>query len=110
MNNRELAIEFVRCFCAGDVSGLASILAEDLQFRGPFHHFGSNQAYLDSLEAEPPEKCGYRVLSITENGDSVSVYYDYEKSDRTITVAQLFTIADQRIGQILLVFDGRGFA
>jgi hypothetical protein len=110
MKNREVAMEFLKCFCAGDINGLVPLLAEDLQFTGPFHHFSSSNAYLDSLKNDPPEKCGYRVLSVTESGDSVSIYYDYEKSDGAITIAQLFTFKNQKIREILLVFDGRGFA
>lgn len=110
MTNRQVAIEFLRCFCAGDLDGLASLLADDLQFNGPFHQFRSRAAYLDSLKKDPPEQCGYRVLSVTEGDDSVSVYYSYEKSDRSLTIAQLFRFKDQKICEILLVFDGRGFA
>ncbi len=110
MNNRDVTMEFLRCFCAGDINGLVPLLAEDLQFTGPFHHLSSSDAYLDSLKNDPPEKCGYRVLNVMESGDSVSIYYDYEKSDGAITIAQLFTFKNQKIREILLVFDGRGFA
>jgi hypothetical protein len=109
MNNRDVAMEFLRCFCAGDINGLVPLLAEDLQFKGPFYQFSSSDAYLDSLKNDPPEKCGYRVFSVMESGDSVSIYYDYEKSDGSITIAQLFTFKNQKIREILLVFDGRGF-
>lgn len=110
MNNRDVAMEFLRCFCAGDINGLVPLLAEDLQFKGPFYQFSSSDAYLDSLKNDPPEKCGYRVLNVMESGDSVSIYYDYEKSDGSITIAQLFTFKNQKTREILLVFDGRGFA
>jgi hypothetical protein len=110
MNNCDVAIEFVKCFCAGDVDALAPLLTPDVRFKGPFYEFGSADAYLDSLKNGPLEKCGYRVLSITESKDSVSIYYDYEKSDRTITIAQLFKFSNQKVQEILLVFDGRGFA
>ena len=109
MNNRDVAIEFVKCFCAGDVGALAPLLTPDLKLKGPFYQFGSADAYLDSLRNDPLEKCGYRVISVTEDADSVSIYYDYEKSDRTITIAQLFKFSNQKIQEILLVFDGRGF-
>lgn len=109
MNNRDVAMEFLRCFCAGDINDLVPLLAEDFQFKGPFHQFSSSDAYLDSLKNDPPEKCGYRVLNVMESGDSVSIYYDYEKSDRSITIAQLFTFKNQEIREILLVFDGREF-
>ena len=109
MNNGETAMEFLRCFGAGDVNGLEPLLAEDLQFNGPFYSFTSRDAYLDSLKNDPPEKCSNRVLSVTEGDDSVSVYYDYEKSDRVMTIAQLFRFKDGKISELLLVFDGRGF-
>ena len=67
MNNREIALEFLKCFCAGDVNSLDPLLAEDLQFNGPLYQFGSKDAYLDSLKDGPLEKCGYRILSVTES-------------------------------------------
>ncbi len=109
MNNREAALEFVRSFCAGDVDALAPLLTEDLRFSGPFYQFSSAGEYLDVLKSGPLEPSGYRLISVTDSGDSVSVYYDYEQRDATITIAQLFTFRDQKISEILLVFDGRGF-
>ena len=97
MSAREVAIEFLRCFCGGDIEGLAPLLASDLKFKGPFHQFSSSESYLTCLRSDPPEKCSFRVISVTEGGDSVSVFYDYEKGDETITIAQLFRIDNQRI-------------
>ncbi len=110
MNNREVAMEFLMCFCAADVDGLGSLLAGDLQFNGPLYQFSSRDAYLDSLKNDPLEQCGYQVLSVTENEDSVSIYYNYEKSDGIITIAQLFKFKNQKIRELFLVFDTRGFA
>lgn len=110
MNNREIALEFVTAFCAGDVDALTPLLTDNLQFRGPFFKFGSAEAYLDVLKSGTLEPSECRLISVTEGGDRVSVYYDYQKSDATITIAQLFTFRDQKISEILLVFDGRGFA
>ena len=108
MINRDVALEFLRCFCAGNVDGLAPLLAEDFQFNGPLFEFGSKDAYLDSLKVDPLERCSHRILSVTEGADSVSIYYDYEKRNVTITIAQLFTFKDGQISELLLVFDGRG--
>ena len=105
MTHREVALEFLRRFCAGDVDGLTPLLAEDLRFAGPLYQFSSNDAYLETLRNDPPERCGYRVLSVTESDDSVSIYYDYEKRDGAITVSQLFKFRDDKIGELLLVFD-----
>ena len=108
--NREAALEFLRRFCAGDVEGLHPLLDEDLQFKGPFHSFTSRDGYLDSLRSDPPEKCGFRVLSLTENEDSVAIFYDYQKVDSTLTIAQLCRFRGEKISEILLVLDGRNFA
>ena len=83
---------------------------DDLQFNGPLYQFSSRDTYLDSLRDDPLEKCSHQVLSITENDDSVSVYYNYEKSERVITIAQLFRFKNGKISELLLVFDGRVFA
>ena len=109
MSNREMAMEFLKCFCAGDIDGLAPLLADDLRFKGPLHEFNLSGAYLQSLRDDPPDKCSYRVLSLTQAADHVSIYYDYEKDDGALTVAQLFGFANGKISEILLVFDSRGF-
>lgn len=108
MTRRETVMDFLRCFCGSDIDALEPLLAEDLQFSGPFHHFGSRYAYIQSLRDDPPEKCGYRIISLAESGDDVCVFYDYEKRDKPIMVAQLCRFKGKKIGEILLVFDGRG--
>ncbi len=60
MNNREVAMEYLRCFCAGDINGLAPLFASDLQFRGTLHQYGSSKEYLKNLKNDPPERCSYR--------------------------------------------------
>ncbi|MEE9166865.1 MAG: hypothetical protein V3U24_05310 [Candidatus Neomarinimicrobiota bacterium] len=110
MNNREVALEFVKSFCAGDINELAPLLANDLKFKGPLFQFESSVAYMRSLQEDPPEKSGYRLLSVTESNDSVSIFYEYQKREGPITIAQSFRIANRKISEILLVFDTREFA
>ena len=110
MNNKELAIEFVKRFCAGDVEGLAPLLADELRLEGPLFQFDSCDAYLDSLRQDQLEKGSFRLLSVAESDDGVSIFYEYGKSEGAMTIAQLFKFKDQKIGEILLVFDGREFA
>jgi ketosteroid isomerase-like protein len=109
MTNREVAMEYLRYFCAGDIDGLAQLLAPDLFFTGTFHTYHSGAEYLESLRSDPPEKCGYQVLSVTENEESVAIFYEYQKPDKVMQIAQLFKIKNQQIHDILLIFDGRGF-
>ena len=107
MTNREIALEYLKRFCAGDVEGLEPLLAPDLRFAGTFHTFRSASEYLDSLRHDPPEQCPYKVLSATENDDSVAVFYEYHKSGQVMQIAQLFKIKNNKIDEVLLVFDGR---
>lgn len=109
MDNRDIALEYIKSFCNANINALETLLADDLQFKGPFHTFNSSKDYLESLRNDPPEKCQYNILSITENRESVVLFYEYLKSDRTILIAQMFKINDQKIKDILLVFDAREF-
>ncbi len=109
MKQRDTALAFVERFCAGDIGGLHPLLTADVHVEGPLHQSESRAGYLESLRRDPPQACGYRILSITESEDAVSVYYRYEKSDAVITIAQLFEFRREKISGILLVFDGRGF-
>ena len=110
MTKRDVVMEYLRCFCAGDIDSLQPLLATELNFTGTFHNYGSASEYLDSLKDDPPEECGCKVLSITENEDTVAVFYEYQKPKRVMQIAQLFKIKEERIHDILLVFDGRGIA
>jgi hypothetical protein len=107
-SNEDLAIQYLEAFCAGDVNGMEPLLADDLNFRGPFHTFRSASEYMDSLRSDPPEKGGFKILSITEGENATAVFYEYHKPDRVMLIAQLFTLEHQKIRDILLIFDGRG--
>jgi hypothetical protein len=102
-------MEYLKHFCAGDVEKLEPLFAPDLKFAGTFHTYHSATDYLDRLRNDPPEQCDYKVLSVTEDGDSVAVFYEYQKPDRVMLIAQLFKLKEQKIDEVLLVFDGRGF-
>lgn len=105
MTNREVALEFLRCFCAPDIDGLAPLLARDLKFTGTLYSYDSAADYLDGLRRDPPQSCGYRVLSITEGPDSVAVFYEYQKPGRAVTIAQFFRLRDAKIVEMRVVFD-----
>ena len=107
MSKQELAIEYLRCFCDGNIDSLELLLSDDLKFEGTFHKFDSAAEYIHSLKNDPPVKAAFKVLSITENEDSVAVFYEYQKSQGSIKIAQLFKFKGQKIRDILLIFDGR---
>ena len=109
MSNRDAALKFLECFCAGSIDGLEVFLNERLHVRGQLHQFNSRAEYLESLRADPPQACGYDVLSVATGDDDVTVFYDYLKTEGPLTVAQLFRFDDHRIVHMQLVFDTDGF-
>lgn len=109
MTRAEIAKEFVDRFCSGNLEGLGELLQEDLHFQGPLFQFDSRNDYLECLHNDPPKSSDYKILSITENSDDVSIFYEYGKEEGYLTIAQLFRFKGNRISEILLVFDSRGF-
>lgn len=109
MTNREVVLEYLRRFGAGDREGLEPLLATDLHLSGTLHDYHSAASYLEGLGRDPPQRGECRILSIMESDDAVAVFYDYRQASRTLRVAQLFRLKEQRIREMVLVFDGRGF-
>jgi len=105
MENRDIALDYIQCFCSADMQGLEKLLASDLKFVGPFHTYSSSAQYLADLRNDPPEHSSYNILSITESPESVAVFYEYIKPTQTMLIAQLFKFENQKIKEIMLVFD-----
>ena len=110
IRNRDLALEFLDLFSDGNIDALSPLLHDDRRFRGPLIECDSKQHYLSLLHEDPPEPCSYDLLSVTETNDDVSMYYRYRKAQGSITIAHLFRFHDQKIIEILLVFDTRQFS
>ncbi|MEJ2453671.1 MAG: nuclear transport factor 2 family protein [Candidatus Thiodiazotropha sp.] len=109
MTDRELTLTYLRLFATGDIEGLGRLLSPELRFRGTLHSFDSAADYLESLRTDPPEPTPYRLLSVTDDKDTVALFYEYLKPERPLLVAQLFRISQQRISSIDLAFDSCRF-
>jgi hypothetical protein len=110
MTNRDPALEYPGCYCDGNIAGLEPLPAPALKFKGTFHTYSSSEEYLAHLRSDPPQKSKYSILSITENAESVTLFYEYLKPGHVIQIAQLFKMSKQQISEILPVFDGRNIA
>ena len=104
-SHREQALTFVQRFAAGDVEGLAPLLAEDLQLSGPYLEVTSRAAYLEALRHDAPTPGRARVVSVTDDDETVAVFWEYERPRGPLTIAQLFRFRDEHICEIRLVFD-----
>ncbi len=110
MTALELACSFMEIFFSGhDLDRLHGILADDLEFDGPFYQFVSRQDYVASLLADPPVDCRYRVLHEFVDGDKVNLIYEFTKPGVTSLMSQLFEIQDAKISRITLIFDSASF-
>lgn len=104
-NSREVVLQYLRCFCAGDIAGIEKLLSPDLSFNGPFHQYDSSESYIRSLRRNPPEKSSYKILSILSGDNTVAVFYEYDKPENKLLIAQHFKIRQDSICEILIVFD-----
>ena len=105
-DSRRLALAFVERFCSGDVDGLEALLHPELEFTGPLFRFDSRRDYLDCLRADPPQPGGCRVLAVSADPEAAAVFYEYQRTNGALAVAQWFRIDGGRIRETRLVFDG----
>jgi len=105
---KQIAEQFIKFFCKGDIDSLIVLMSEDLKFQGPLFKFDSREAYIKALQNDPPEETACEIISLTINQDSVCIFYKYGKGEAHITIAQHFKFLGSLISEILVVFDPRG--
>lgn len=105
MTNRDIVLEYLKCFCEGDISGVDAVLALDFQLTGPLYTFKSRDEYIQSLREDPPKPSRYTIREIAESDTGISVFYEYDKPSGSLTIAQFFKLRGGQICEILLVFD-----
>lgn len=110
MGPRDAALAYLRAFCAGDLEALSGLLAETLQFDGPFLSCRSRAAYLAELRASPPEPARFQVLHAFEEDGQAGVFFRYEKAGLSVPMALSCGVRGGRIHALRLYFDGRAFA
>ena len=92
-----------------DLDELYAIFGQEFRFDGPFYSFESASRYVESLKADPPVGCAYELCKAFEDGNVVNLIYDFIKDDIRTPMSQLFEIRDNRIVNILLIFDTAKF-
>ena len=105
MRNRDIVLEYLRCFCSGDIPGVEAVLASEFRLAGPLFKFDSRDGYVESLKQDPPEPSRYEVIDIAESDAGISVFYEYKKESGEITIAQFFKLREGKISEMLLAFD-----
>jgi hypothetical protein len=107
---KELALRHMKIIFDGkDPRNLNTLLHDQFTFRGPFYQFSNKHDYIQSFIENPPRDFQYRILHISEDHNSVCIIYEFEKRGMITPMAQLFRIKEERIHEILLIFDSRPF-
>jgi hypothetical protein len=110
MTRREASLEFLRAFCAGDIESLGALLTEDFRFEGPLHRSDSRSAYLSTLKKDPPkETANFNVFRVFEEDEEVCLIYEYSAEPGSVLIAQWNRFRGDKIAEMTLVFDARGF-
>ena len=106
----EIARQYMQIFYGGQsLDLLYELFAEDFSFIGPFYQFDSVHSYIESLKSDPPMGCDYKIIKAYEDDDSACLVYEFIKPGASTLMTQLFEINDEKITDIVLVFDTAAF-
>jgi hypothetical protein len=97
-------------FSETDFDELKHLLAEDIQFRGPFYQCDSANDYLNALKSDPPKDFHYDIIQSYEDQSSACLIYQFSKPGVTTPMAQMFEIENDKIKKIALIFDSGAFS
>jgi hypothetical protein len=107
----KLALQFMEIFFSGEqMDRLRPLLADDFSFSGPLYQFDSTDAYINSLETDPPKGFEYEMIRSFEDESSACIIYQFTKPGVSTPMAQIFEVRKGKISKILLVFDTDAFA
>jgi hypothetical protein len=105
LSNRDIACNFVKAFCRGDVETVELMLAGACRVQDPRGTWDNRALYVAGLRRDPPTERRYRLLSVTEDEHEISVFY--ELLHESVIVAQLFRVRDGLIVGMLQVSSER---
>lgn len=97
-------------FSGTNVEALNDLLADEFSFKGPFYEFDSADAYIQSLQSDPPQGFEYEIIQSFETEACACLVYQFSKPGVSVPMAQIFDISDGKISKILLIFDTQSFA
>ncbi len=109
MRPLDLALRYMKIFYSdGNVDELFQLFANDFTFSGPLYKFDSREDYIKSLKSDPPigfVGLEYKIISSFENEFSACLVYQFTKPGISVPMAQIFNISNNKISNILLIFD-----
>ena len=109
-NNLHIANQYMEIFFSGEnLDRLRDLLGDNFHFKGPLFEFDSADAYVKSLKDSPPKNFNYKILHRYDAKDSVCFIYAFSKPGISTHMIQRFAFKNQKITDILLIFDTADF-
>jgi hypothetical protein len=107
-----LAIRYIEAAGAKQYETVATLLAPDVSFTGPFTTLRSADAFVAALRRLEPIWEHTVVRAAFANGDRACVTYDFQTNTEagSLPCVEVLTIRDARIQSVELFFDPAQFA
>lgn len=107
MTSRDLIEKYHHAWTGGDFATARGCLADDLDFQGSIDTFRSADEFIAALRMFQGMLRGVRMLRGFFDQDGAALLYDCDTLTPAgvIRTAEFFSIRDDRIGAIRLVFD-----
>ena len=107
MNSRELIEKYHNAWTGGDFATARACLADDLDFQGSIDTFRSADEFIAALRMFQGMLRGVRMLKGFFDQEGAALLYDCDTPTPAgvIRTAEFFSIRDDRISAIRLVFD-----
>ncbi|MCU7947639.1 MAG: hypothetical protein KZQ72_13550 [Candidatus Thiodiazotropha sp. (ex Cardiolucina cf. quadrata)] len=106
----ELANKYMEIFYSGtSLDTLKELFSDQFKFKGPFFEFNTADEYISSLKSSPPDHFKYEIIESYQNDGSACLIYNFSKPGVTTIMTQSFKVTDNKISEILLVFDTKAF-
>ena len=98
--------DYHRAWTSGEVDRAMSLVAEDVVCRAPGRDFHGKDEYRAFIAGFAPRLRGIGDIADFADGDRVALfYYPQTAASATTPAAELFTVRDGTITQIVLIFD-----
>lgn len=108
---KELADTYFDAWQARDFGRLRAVLADDVEFAGPFASIRGADECVHGLAGLARITTGIEIQKVFVDGNDTLTWYDLSTSvAETVPVANWIHAEDDRITRIRVAFDARGLA
>ena len=106
----EAAASYFQAWLARDFTRLRTVLADDVDFAGPFGQVTGADECLRGLEGLARIITGMEIRKVFTDGPDVLTWYDMATTvTEPVPVANWMQVSDGKITRIRVAFDPRGF-